>query len=198
MRGLILLFTLILSFGSLNAQNADIELLRSINLDRNKSLDPVFSVFSQSAAPVSMLYPSTVYAIGFFKRDSTIKRKGLYIAGSMAVNTIVTLGMKHSINRPRPFTTYPDIEKLSSGGSPSFPSGHTSIAFNTATAITFAYPKWYVALPSYTWASAVGYSRMHLGVHYPSDVLVGAIVGVGSAWFSHWLNQKLFQPTEKR
>jgi membrane-associated phospholipid phosphatase len=57
-----------------------------------------------------------------------------------------------------------------------------------------AYPKWYVVVPSFVWASSVGYSRMHLGVHYPSDVLVGALVGSGSAVLmnkaNEWLNKK--------
>ena len=56
------------------------------------------------------------------------------------------------------------------------------------------YPKWYIIAPSFAWASAVGYSRMHLGVHYPSDVAVGAIIGSGSAYLSYkankWINKK--------
>ncbi len=56
------------------------------------------------------------------------------------------------------------------------------------------YPKWYIIAPSFAWASAVGYSRMHLGVHYPSDVVSGAIVGSGSAYISYklnkWINKK--------
>jgi undecaprenyl-diphosphatase len=67
------------------------------------------------------------------------------------------------------------------------------LAFTTATSIYLAYPKWYVALPAFTWATAVGYSRMYLGQHYPSDVLVGAIVGGGSACLTNWLNKKFIE-----
>ena len=92
------------------------------------------------------------------------------------------------------------IDKQSKGAGPSFPSGHTSNAFATATAtaMIFAFPQWYVAVPVFSWAGAVGYSRMHLGVHYPSDVLVGSSVGTESTWLGHWLNKRLFQSRTKR
>ena len=76
----------------------------------------------------------------------------------------------------------------------SFPSGHTSSAFCTATSLSLLFPKWYVAVPSYLYAATVGYARMYQGVHYPSDVLVGALVGAGSAWISYkvekWMDKK--------
>ena len=103
-----------------------------------------------------------------------------------------TEAMKVAINRDRPFVKYPldvfpnQIDELGK----SMPSAHTALAFTTATSIYLAYPKWYVALPAFTWATAVGYSRMYLGQHYPSDVLVGAIVGGGSACLTNWLNKK--------
>lgn len=180
------------------AQNADIELLRKINLERNSNLDQGFKFITKSASPISMACPSIVYGIGLIKQDSTIRRKGLYIGGSMAVSAAFTLSAKYGFDRSRPFSTYPDLIQLTEAGSPSFPSGHTSNAFATATAFTFAYPKWYVALPSFAWASAVGYSRMHLGVHYPSDVAVGALVGAGSAWLSYWLSKKFFETYDRK
>jgi membrane-associated phospholipid phosphatase len=60
-------------------------------------------------------------------------------------------------------------------GSSSFPSGHTASAFAFATAISRAYPL--LALPSFGIPSAVGYSRVHAGVHCPGDVIAGAILG---------------------
>ena len=128
------------------------------------------------------------------EKDQELKQKGLMIGASFIVTTVIATTLKHTINRARPFETYPDIQKLAASGSSSFPSGHTSDAFSTATSLSLAFPKWYVIAPSYTYATLVGYSRMHLGVHYPSDVLAGAIIGAGSAFLCYkaqkWINHR--------
>jgi membrane-associated phospholipid phosphatase len=182
----IILFFILFGF-SFNcfSQNADIELLRNINLNRNKNLDAGFQFISNTTGIVSFGIPTVVLGTGLIMNDSTIKHKGLLLGTSLILTSGITVLMKYSINRERPFKTYPDIEKLSSAGSKSFPSGHTSEAFSTATSLSLAFPKWYVIAPSYLWASSVGYSRMHLGVHYPSDVAVGALVGAGSAFLCY-------------
>jgi membrane-associated phospholipid phosphatase len=176
------------------SQNADIRLLREINLSRNKDLDNAFRGVTNTAGPVAFGMPVALFAISLVKDDSVMRRNSIYIGASVISSAIITNILKYSIKRPRPYVTYPDIEKAASGGSPSFPSGHTSDAFAFATSVSIAYPKWYVIVPSYAWAGAVAYSRMDLGVHYPSDVLAGALIGAGSAYLCHvgqkWLNRK--------
>jgi membrane-associated phospholipid phosphatase len=114
--------------------------------------------------------------------------------GGIIVSSIVTTGMKKIIHRDRPFITYPDIIKRVEVEGYSFPSGHTSSAFCTATSLSLLFPKWYVIVPSYLYAATVGYSRMYLGVHYPTDVFAGALVGAGCAWLSFkaekWISKK--------
>jgi len=63
--------------------------------------------------------------------------------------------------------------------SPSFPSGHSAAAFAFATAAAGEMPELAPVLAPL--AVAVGYSRVHTGVHYPSDVAAGAAIGIGSA-----------------
>lgn len=178
----------------LYSQNVDIQLLKDINLNRNTSFDPVFRGLTNSAAPIAYGIPVILFGICYLKKDSLNRRKSLYVGASVLSSAIISEILKYGVNRPRPFVTYPFIEKVASGGSPSFPSGHTSDAFSLATSISIAYPKWYIILPSCSWALAVSYSRMDLGVHYPSDVLAGAIIGAGSAYLSYkamkWLHKK--------
>ena len=178
----------------INAQNIDITILSDINVNRNTSLDPTFKAITNSALPISVATPLIIYSVGLIKKDSTIKNQALFIGETFLVSAFVTTALKYSIKRERPFNTYPDIENVTAAPGYSFPSGHTSTAFATATSLSMEYPKWYIIAPSFAWASAVGYSRMHLGVHYPSDVVSGAIVGSGSAYISYklnkWINKK--------
>ena len=178
----------------LNAQNTDINILRDINVNRNENLDSSFKFVTNTAVPFSVAAPIIIYSVGLIKKDSTIKKQAIFIGETFLVSAFITTALKYTVKRERPFDSYSDIEKETSAPGYSFPSGHTSLAFATATSLSMAYPKWYVIAPSFVWASAVGYSRMDLGVHYPTDVLAGAIIGSGSAYITYkankWLNKK--------
>ncbi|HEX7493772.1 MAG TPA: phosphatase PAP2 family protein [Bacteroidales bacterium] len=187
------LFLLLLLFlpVSLYSQNLDIRILRSINSPETLPSDKFFQLVSNTNAYLVIGLPSAIGTIGLIKHDDKLIRNACVAIAAIAVNAGITEAMKYSINRARPFNTYIDIVKKSPAGSPSFPSGHTSSAFATATTLSLMYPKWYVIVPSICWAGTVGYSRMDLGVHYPSDVLAGALVGAGSAWLTYYVNKKL-------
>lgn len=122
-----------------------------------------------------------------------MKQKAVVIGETFLVSAFITVVSKQLIKRERPYLRYAELEPVVFENSYSMPSGHTSTAFATATSLSLSYPKWYVIAPSFIWAGSVGYSRMHLGVHYPSDVLIGALVGSGSALLmhkaNHWLNK---------
>jgi membrane-associated phospholipid phosphatase len=182
----------------LSAQNLDIRILRSVNSQQTLPSDGFFQFMSNSSVYVVAGIPACMTAAGLIKHDEKLKRSALVTIAASALCAGITTTIKYSVNRERPFITYPDIGKKSYGGSPSFPSGHTSSAFATATSVSLAWPEWYVILPSYTWAGTVAYSRMDLGVHYPSDVLAGAIIGAGTAWFSFEVNKKLSNNLRKK
>ncbi len=170
-------------------QITDINLLRKINVNRNLNLDEPFILITKSVAPLSIIVPISIFSTGLIYNKDQLKHNGLMIAASLATTTIIATGLKYSINRTRPFDKYKDIEQVIPVSTASFPSGHTSTAFSTASSLSLAFPKWYIIAPSFLWASAVGYSRMHLGEHYPSDVFAGAIIGAGSAYLCYKAQQ---------
>lgn len=189
-----LLFILIISLNSqLNSQGLDIKILRAINSPEELPSDDFFRFISNSEPYIMFAVPAGMATAGYIKHEKTLIRNAYTGLATIAINGGITLALKYSVNRDRPFVTYPDIMQKSKAGSPSFPSGHTSNAFATATSVSLAYPKWYIIAPSYAWAGTVGYSRMHLGVHYPSDVLVGALIGSGCAYLTFKVNQKLLK-----
>ncbi len=171
--------------------------MKKINLERSNHLDPTFNFITNSITPITFATPISILSIGLIKKDKKIIRLGIVATEALIFNVIITTTMKYSINRDRPFVTYPEIENITSAGSPSFPSGHTSSAFAAATSLSISFPKWYVITPSFVWASAMGYSRMHLGVHYPSDVILGVLVGSGSALLTYYINKKIVSREKK-
>jgi membrane-associated phospholipid phosphatase len=188
---------LLLATGSY-AQNADIRLLRSINSGRSKGLDGAMNVVTKSVYPIAIALPVTELIIGYAGDNKQMKISGWQTIAGLGVNTLLTSGMKYTINRKRPYLSYPDIIPYKIESDPCFPSGHTSYAFNTATSLSICFPKWYVIAPGFAWAAVVGYSRMELGEHYPTDVLTGAVVGCGSAWLSYEGNKWLQRHRKKK
>lgn len=185
-----LLLTIVISASSY-AQNWDINLLKAINPQNPSS--SYWQRTSSTTYAISVGVPATQLIVGFIKKDKKLQRQGWETVGGLAINSMVTYGLKYTINRERPYDKYPLlINPYKLEDSRSFPSGHTSTAFSVATSLAIQYKKWYVVVPAYMWASSVGYSRLYLGEHYPSDVFVGAAVGAGSAWLSHYLNKKYF------
>ena len=174
-----------------HSQNLDIQLLRAIYSPEPLGSDDFFRFTSSSEVYVVVGLPVGLAVAGLIRDDRDMLRNAVIMAAGEVLNEGLKLGLKYAINRDRPFETDPDIIPKISADGPSFPSGHTSSAFETATSVTLAYPKWYIIVPSYAWAGTVAYSRMHLGVHYPSDVLAGAVIGAGSAYLTYKINQKL-------
>lgn len=138
---------------------------------------------------VNVAVPAGVLAAGVIDNNKGTRQNALYIASSSAVNLLLTSVIKRVAKRKRPFQANIKINAVYQPNEYSFPSGHTSSAFTTATALSQVYKKWYVIAPSYLYAGAIGYSRMYLGVHYPTDVMAGAALGTTTA-----LSMRFIQP----
>ena len=177
------------------SQHADIDILKSINKNETTFKNTYFEFTASSVNPVSIAVPVGIAVTGFITHDKNLKLDALYMGGSILVSSLVTFSTKHIVNRKRPFYKYPFIIKRDTEEYwLSFPSGHTSAAFCTATSLALRYRKWYVIAPACVYAISVGWARMYQGVHYPSDVLAGALAGAGSAWLGYrvqkWMSGK--------
>ncbi len=115
---------------------------------------------------------------------------------ALAVNSlIVNVPLKRAGRRTRPdreAAQVPMERQVAMPSSPSFPSGHSASGFAFAAAVGGTLPV--VAAPLRLVASAVAYSRVHTGVHYPGDVIIGALIGTtigeGVTVVSRWLDRR--------
>jgi undecaprenyl-diphosphatase len=177
---------------TLTAQTGNWEFNYLLNRENNRTTGKTsfYNGISASAYILGVAAPASYLIAGLVKNDNTLKKTALYITESIVIAQVISFSTKAIVNRDRPGIKYENLlNPVNNAKNASFPSGHAALAFSIATSLTMANPKWYVALPSYTWAGLVGYSRVYLGVHYPTDVLAGAVVGAGSAWLSCKLNK---------
>ena len=155
-------------------QSADFAILDRIaeNL-RCEILDAFFSAFT-FLGNGGWFFIVVAVTLLFFKKTRKI---GLAIGLALIFGLIIgNLTLKPLIARTRPFDIRPYIEPIVNKPTDfSFPSGHTLAAFETAAAIFMFNKKWGIA--SLVFAALMGFSRLYLYLHYPSDVIAGAILG---------------------
>jgi undecaprenyl-diphosphatase len=101
----------------------------------------------------------------------------LWLAANLALTGCIVNLLKLAVGRPRPCSTLAWCSALGVAPprSPSFPSGHAASAFAFAAFVAAKQPR--LAAPAFVCATLVAWSRCALGVHYPSDVLCGALLG---------------------
>jgi membrane-associated phospholipid phosphatase len=167
-----------------SSENTDVKIFRCINNNRTDFLDKSLTITDKSVLPAAIILPAAMIIYGRANDKPYEENSGLLLALSEAVNFGLTFGIKNIVKRERPYETLGNVnyKNVSVKDKYSFPSNHTSTAFTIAT--TFAlrysgYPQIYV--PMYLWGTIAGYGRIYWGMHYPSDVLGGAIIGSLSA-----------------
>lgn len=164
----------------------------------------IHALFSDPALDRVMVFITHLGDLGFLwlllaavllSRAKT-RRAGFCILLSMMICLLLGNGLiKNIVARPRPYTADPSIALLipPSGEPFSFPSGHTMHAFAAACSVGLCGQKrlfWFALL----FAFLIGFSRLYLMMHYPLDVLAGALLGFCAAYFA----QKLLRRYERR
>jgi membrane-associated phospholipid phosphatase len=150
-------------------------------------------VFNGNATSIGMgVVSASMYAIGRLRKDSKMQHTALLAGEAMVDTAIVQTVLKDATMRLRPIR-YPATGWFATSSSPtsyirgngSFPSGHSIEAFAVATIIARRYGnhRW-VPYVAYGLASAVGFSRLTLNVHFLSDVVVGGALGYSISRFT--------------
>ncbi len=116
------------------------------------------------------------------------KRYAIFVVtlAAVAIADLTAGGLKDVFDQQRPSSRYAEPRPLVHAPSDgSFPSGHAATSFAAATVLTLALPRWWPAF--LLLALAIGFSRVYVGVHYPLDVVGGAVLGILVATALRWL-----------
>lgn len=138
-------------------------------------LDPFMELYTQ-LGNTGMLFIVLGMLMLLFKPT---RRAGLSALCAMLIGFIVVnLTIKPLVSRPRPWLAIENFVNLVPEHDPnSFPSGHTNAAFAFALAVCMSAPKKWMQAAAVAMAAVMGLSRLYVGVHFPSDVLAGAVIG---------------------
>ena len=148
---------------------------------KNKHLDS----FMYKVTDLGGAIFSTLIAIAFIAFGTKdIKYLGIEFLIVLGISQVIVQGLKKVLSRERP---YKIIEQLNTFGIDlsdySFPSGHTTASFSIASTLALNIPK--LSIFVFSLALIIGISRIYLGVHYPTDVAAGIILGVGTSLLVH-------------
>jgi undecaprenyl-diphosphatase len=153
-----------------------------VSAHRWHPLDPVF-VHLGTIDKIGAVWVALTLALTLLERLGVlcaVVRAAVVFVACFAADS-ASFGIKDLVTRQRPFVAHPEIDPLYSVHSSSFPAGHAATAFAGAVIASYLWPR---RAPLFALlALAIAFSRIYVGVHYPTDVVAGAAVGtaVGAA-----------------
>lgn len=123
------------------------------------------------------------------------RRAGILALAAMALNLLaVNVVLKHLVSRARPWLVVEGLETLLRSNDPnSFPSGHTSAAFAFAASMCLHLDAGWGKALAVAAAVLMGWSRIYVAVHFPTDVLAGAVIGILCGLLAAWLYRRFFR-----
>lgn len=159
-------------------QNWDQQVLEFIQANlRSDWLDPIMVFLSFLGNGGLLWIVIAVLLLGFRKHRKTGLTMGFALLLGLFFGNLI---IKNVVARPRPCDVKPIMDMLIPRPSEySFPSGHTLSAFECAFVLFFYKKSW--GIPALCLASVIAFSRLYLYVHFPTDILAGILVGLGTA-----------------
>lgn len=176
--------------------NIDIRLFRSINNSRSPLKTKILNTFDNSLLPVSLILPPSLFLYSRAKQHTYDENSAYLAITSEITNFAFTFGLKTLIKRKRPIQALQNVhgKQIPKFDKYSFPSGHASTSFSVATMFALRYPNEpAVYLPMFAWSLIISYGRPYFGMHYPSDVISGMLIGTGSSVLMFSLRKELLK-----
>lgn len=134
---------------------------------------------------------SAAFALFVWREPRAARLKALLLAEGFCAALLAWLGslaFRLFVHRPRPFAADPDIIALVEKTTYSFPSGHAAFFFALST-IVYVYNK-RLGIWFFIASALISLARIAAGVHYPTDILGGAALGIAVGWGVHWFFSK--------
>ena len=183
----------------------DVAVYQFVDSIMNPILNSIMTVITHMGDTPGIIW----FVIGIILLIPKKTRKlGVLLFAGLAISSVINnLALKELIQRPRPYNidaevwknagytyVWPDLIKKSSSWS--FPSGHTSTSIGAAFALLLGCKKKYigVGIPVFILSLLVGFSRIYVHVHYPTDVIAGAMVGLIGGVIAWLLVEKVLMP----
>ena len=163
-------------------------------IPRTEVLDSFFLGLTRVAGSYGQLWLIIAALLLIFKKT---RKAGISVLiAYLAVYLLGQIVLKHLVSRPRPCQIDQAFAMLvARPSSSSFPSTHSAWAFGAATAIFMRHRK--LGAAAYAVAALIAFSRLYMFLHFPTDVLFGAAMGMALGVLAHWIMKTLWKKLDR-
>lgn len=170
--------------GSVQALGWDARTLKSINSHYNHGFGQWVNAYENSLFVLGAGLPAGFWLYGKISQREDWRARGIEMAVNEALVISSVLLLKKAVNRQRPYERFAWVRHDKTESDASFPSGHAAGSAAVATFLIMRVHKPLLTVGAILWTASVSVGRVYQGVHYPSDVLAGALIGASISYFN--------------